>query len=120
MDQIVEILTYRLTPGSGAAFFAIMQEVSVPLHLKHGIDVVWHGRSLHDADGYGLIRAFETMEALEAQQAAFYAGDDWRTGPREEIVSRIAGATKIVVPMNAAAIAGLRAQRCFSGSMGEV
>ncbi|END9669476.1 NIPSNAP family protein, partial [Escherichia coli] len=46
--RTVEILQYTLRKGSGAAFHAIMQEISVPLHQSHGIDVVSFGNSLDD------------------------------------------------------------------------
>ena len=108
MSRIVEILLYKLKPGTGGDFQAIMRDVSAPLHRRHGIDVVWHGPSMHDPDGYGLIRAFPDVAAMEATLAAFYAGDDWRQGPREAIVSRIDVATKLVMPLPAVVIEGLR------------
>ena len=40
MSQIIEILLYKLKPGTGTEFFDIMQKVSVPLHRQNGIDVV--------------------------------------------------------------------------------
>jgi hypothetical protein len=113
MTQIIEILLYELKPGTGGEFFSIMHDVSVPLHRAHGIDVVWHGQSMHDPDGYGLIRAFADIAALQASQEAFYASDAWRSGPREGIIARIATATKIVVPMNDEGIEGLRRQGFF-------
>lgn len=60
--RTVEILEYTLRKGTGAAFHAIMQEISVPLHRHHGIDVVSFGNSLHDPDCYYLIRAFDSAE----------------------------------------------------------
>lgn len=114
MAKIIEILLYKLKPGTGSGFFSIMQGVSVPLHRKHGIDVVWHGPSIHDPDGYGLIRAFADMAALEASQRDFYASEAWRSGPREEIIARIETATKIVIPMNDEGIEGFRKQGFFS------
>ena len=60
--RTVEILQYTLRKGSGATFHAIMQEISVPLHQRHGIDVVSFGNSLHDPDCYYLIRTFDSAE----------------------------------------------------------
>ncbi len=108
MIKVVEILQYRLKAGTGRAFFDLMRDVSVPLHRDHGIDVVWHGPSLHDPDCYGLIRAFADLETLDSALATFYAGADWRSGPREAILACIDVATKIVVPMTSEAIEGLR------------
>jgi len=93
--------------------------VSVPLHQQWGIEVVWHGQSLHDPDSYGLIRGFADLATLEATQAALYASDDWRAGPREGILSRIETATKIVIPMNEAAIESLRRKGSFEFMNGD-
>lgn len=116
MSQIIEILLYKLKPGTGRAFYEIMQSISVPLHKRNGIDVVWHGQSMHDPDDYGLIRAFADMPALEAAQSALYASQAWRAGPREAIISRIVTATRIVIPMNADAVNGLRKQGYYAHS----
>lgn len=67
--MIIEILIYSLKPKTGPEFFEIMQNESVPLHTRNGIHVVWHGPSMHNADGYGLIRAFADTAASEAQLA---------------------------------------------------
>lgn len=64
MSQIIEILLYKLKSGTGGEFFDIMQNLSVPLHKENGIDVIWHGQSMHDPDGYGLIRGFADMADL--------------------------------------------------------
>lgn len=81
-----------------------MQNTSVPLYRQSGIDVIWHGQSMHDPDGYGLIRGFADMTASDQAQAAFHASDAWKTGPREAIIARIETATKVVIPMNEIAI----------------
>lgn len=47
---MVEILQYRLKPGTDASFHRIMCEISVPLHKQQGIDVVTFGCSRHDTD----------------------------------------------------------------------
>ncbi|OLP58622.1 NIPSNAP family containing protein [Xaviernesmea oryzae] len=110
MSRVIEILSYRLKPGTGQDFFEIMSTVSVPLHQGQGIDVVWHGRSLDHEDGYGLIRAFADLDTLEAQQAVFYASEAWRAGPREAIIARIDTSAKLVLSVSHAAIEALRCQ----------
>jgi hypothetical protein len=114
MDQIIEILLYTLKPGTGREFFEIMQRESVPLHIRNGIDVAWHGQSMHNVDGYGLIRAFADMASLEAMPSKFYASKAWNLGPRAAIIERIETTTRIVIPMNADAVAGLRKQRSYA------
>ncbi|HAV2297894.1 TPA: NIPSNAP family protein [Citrobacter koseri] len=108
--RTVEILQYTLRKGSSAAFHAIMQEISVPLHQSHGIDVVSFGNSLHDLDCYYLIRAFDSAEKMAAVLDAFYASDDWRSGPREDIIGSIETSMKIVMNLPPESVDGLRVQ----------
>lgn len=108
--RTVEILQYTLRKGSGAAFHAIMQAISVPLHQSQGIDVVSFGNSLHDPDCYYLIRAFDSVESMAAALDAFYASDDWRNGPRQDIIGSIETCTKTVMNLPPKSVEGLRVQ----------
>ncbi|ELD3252381.1 MULTISPECIES: NIPSNAP family protein [Enterobacter cloacae complex] len=108
--RTVEILQYTLRKGSGAAFHAIMQEISVPLHQSHGIDVVSFGNSLDDLDCYYLIRAFDSAKSMTAVLDAFYASADWRSGPREDIVGSIENCIKTVISLPSESVKGLRMQ----------
>lgn len=108
MTKAVEILLYSLQPGTGDEFHTIMQTVSVPLHQSVGMDVVAYGKSIHDSDAYYLIRAYDDLDHLETSQNAFYKSDAWRSGPRADIIARIATSLKSVVPMSAEAVEALR------------
>ncbi|MEM6052599.1 NIPSNAP family protein [Erwinia sp. P7711] len=107
-NRIVEILQYTLKKGSGEEFHQVMLEVSVPLHAKNGIDVVAYGNSLHDADSYYLIRAFESEEQMKSVLEDFYASAGWRSGPREAIIDRIETSLKSVLALSLSAVDGLR------------
>jgi len=107
-NRIVEILQYTLKKGSGEEFHQVMLEVSVPLHAKNGIDVVAYGNSLHDADSYYLIRAFESEEQMKSVLEDFYASAGWRCGPREAIIDRIETSLKSVLALSLSAVDGLR------------
>lgn len=107
--KTVEILQYTLHQGSGAAFHTLMKEVSIPLHRRHGIDVVSFGHSLHNPDCYYLIRAFASQESRVAVLDTFYASDDWRFGPREEIIRSIETSIKTVMSLLPESVDGLRA-----------
>ncbi|MGJ0479242.1 NIPSNAP family protein [Pantoea agglomerans] len=108
MKKTVEILQYTLQKGTGSAFHTTMQEVSVPLHQRHGIDVVSFGQSLHDPDCYYLIRAFDSAESMSEVLDAFYGSSDWRNGPREEIVRTIETSIKTVMTLPSLSLDGLR------------
>jgi hypothetical protein len=111
MTRTVEILTYTLKPGSGLDFHRIMQEASVPLHLKAGMDVVSYGGSLHDDDSYHLIRSYESESHRISSQDVFYASAAWRQGPRADIISRIEVSTVTVMVFAQDAIDAIRASR---------
>lgn len=106
--KTIEILQYQLHAGTGTQFHAIMQEISVPLHLQHGIDVVSYGQSLHDPDSYYLIRAFDSFESMVTVLEAFYASSDWRSGPREEIIGCISNSLKSLLRLPCESVDGLR------------
>lgn len=106
--KTVEILLYTLKPGTGYEFQQIMQEVSVPLHRSVGMDVVAYGNSLHSADSYYLIRAYDSLEHLEKSQDELYRSDAWRNGPREAIIERILTSVKSVIKLDDVSINSLR------------
>lgn len=63
MERTVEILQYTLLKGTGTIFHTIMREISVPLHQRHGIDVVSFGNSLHDPIATTLFVLLTTKKA---------------------------------------------------------
>jgi hypothetical protein len=98
MTAVLEIRTYRLRPGSGAAFHRTVVEESVPMLERWGVNVVAFGPSLDDDDAYYLIRSYASLEERQHSQDAFYGSDEWRHGPREAIVSRIESDSSVVLP----------------------
>lgn len=116
MSRTVEILQYTLHSGSGDGFHRIMRDISVPLHQRHGIDVVWSAQSLHDPDYCILVRAFDSPESMSAVPGAFYAGDDWRSGPREDIIRCIDGCIKTVIRMPTESMEKLRGKHNLTPS----
>lgn len=113
-SRVVEILQYRLKTGTGRTFHRIMRDISVPLHVEQGIDVVAYGCSRHDADSYFLLRAFENEEEMHGVLEGFYASEAWRSGPREAIVERIEVSLKSVLLLSPSAIDEMR--NSFSAS----
>jgi hypothetical protein len=109
--MIIEIRTYRLKPGTRDSFVKLMREVAVPMLADAGIDTVRCGPSLVDEDGHEeayLMRAFASLDALEAQETAFYGSDAWRSGPRDAILACIESYHSIAIEATAAALDALR------------
>lgn len=107
-QRVIEIRTYKLKLGGGAQFHALVSEQSVPLLRAAQMDVVAYGRSLHDPDGYYLIRSYESLEQLHASQGAFYASAAWHQGPREAIVALIDNDANATMWLTGEAIDALR------------
>jgi hypothetical protein len=89
MLRLVEIRSNRLKPGTRAAFHELVVTRSLPLLRAWNMEVVAYGPSLDDADGYFLIRAYDSVAHLEESQRAFYSSADWRGGPRQSIIDLI-------------------------------
>ncbi|ASQ15686.1 hypothetical protein BJM06_a00037 (plasmid) [Enterobacter cloacae] len=96
MPRTVEILQYTLHSGSGDGFHRIMRDISVPLHQRHGIDVVWSAQSLHED--------------------AFYSGDDWSQDSCEDIIHCTDSCIKTVIRLPAESVEKLRGKHNLSPS----
>lgn len=107
-SRVVEIRSYKLKPGTGPAFHALVSSQSVPLLMAANMDVVAHGQSLHDPDAYFLIRSYADMAHLQASQASFYASSAWRQGPRTAIIELIETDSNAVMWLTCEAIEALR------------
>lgn len=107
-NKTIEILQYTLKKDSGEEFHQIMREISVPLHIHNGIDVVSYGNSLHDLDCYYLIRSFDNEDSMRVVLEDFYASSDWKNGPREDIITRIEASMKSVMMLSEDAVEKLR------------
>ena len=71
MNRVIEIRSYKLKPGSGTSFDALMRNETAPLLRAAKMDVVSLGLSLDQADAYFLIRAFDSVQHLRSSQARF-------------------------------------------------
>ena len=107
--RLVEIRAYRLKPGTRDDFHAAMTRQALPMVRAYGMDVVAHGPSPLDADGYFLARSFASLAQLTAQEDEFYGSAPWREGPREALVSRIETYIDTLMWLSPAAIDDLRA-----------
>ena len=108
MSRFVEIRSYNLKPGSRDEFHRLVAELSIPMLERWRVDVVDYGPSLHDADSYFLIRAYDSLEDRQQSQDRFYGSEEWRQGPREPILALIESFTSVVLEMDDATVRGLR------------
>jgi hypothetical protein len=88
-EKVIEILTLDIKPGRRDEFHKRYVTKSVPRLKKWNFNLVAYGPSLHDADSYFVIRAFESLEDRQVSEDAFYSSDDWKQGPRDAILELV-------------------------------
>lgn len=106
--SFVEIRSYTLKPGTRDKFHRLFLEEAMPLLKRWDVDVVAYGPSLHDENSYYLMRNFESLTQREESENAFYDSDEWRQGPREQIIACIENYTEFVIELDDVTIQGLR------------
>jgi NIPSNAP len=95
--RAVEIRAYNLKPGARAEFDRLAREQAVPMLRRWDVDVVAFGPSSHDETSYFLIRSYADLADRERSQDAFYGSDEWREGPRAEVLALIESYTSVVL-----------------------
>jgi len=108
MIHCVEIRSYNLKPGTREEFNRLFFEHALPLLQRWNVDVVANGPSLHDENSYYLIRRFDSLSHRQESENAFYGSDEWRKGPREQILALIEGYTEVVLELDEVTVQGLR------------
>jgi len=108
MKRLIEVRSYKLKPGTAQRFHDAVVAQAVPLLRQWKMDVVAFGPSAHEADTYFLIRAYDDLADLEAQQSAFYGSDAWRQGPRDAIVPHLESYLNTVLWLSPEAVDDMR------------
>ena len=108
MSHLVEIRSYNLKPGTRGEFHRLFLEEALPMLQRWNVDVVAYGPSLHDENSYYLMRRFDSLSHRDESENAFYGSDEWRTGPREAIVSLIENYAEIVIELDDGTVQGMR------------
>ena len=106
--RLIEIRSYKLKLGQSEEFDKIFSNRVVPMLTESGMDVVAFGPSPQEEDGYFLIRSYEDLADRKHRQDHFYGSQEWRSGPREEIVNKIHTFLDTVVWLSVAGVEELR------------
>jgi hypothetical protein len=107
-SRVVEIRSYNLKPGTRDRFHQTFLKEALPMLKRWKVDVVAYGPSLHDADSYFLMRAFDGVDPRQQSEDAFYGSDEWKQGPRARILADIVSYTTVVIEADVATIDGLK------------
>ena len=108
MNHFIEIRSLNLKPGTREEFQRLYIEEALPLLKRWKFDVVAYGPSLHDENTYYVIRSFDSLDQREQMEDVYYASDDWRQGPREEMLALIESYADVVLEMDEVSIQGIR------------
>ena len=107
-SRVLEIRSYNLKPGTRDRVHQLFLREALPMLHRWKIDVVAYGPSLHDDDSYFLMRAFSSVDDRRRVEDAFYGSQEWRTGPRDAVLSHIVSYTTTVVGIDDNTLGGLR------------
>ena len=106
--SFIEIRSYNLKPDTRDKFHRLFLEEAMPLLNRWNVDVVAYGPSLHDENSYYLMRSFESLTQRDESENAFYGSDEWKQGPREQIIACIENYSEVVIELDDAIVQGLR------------
>lgn len=106
---VLEIRLFTVHPGTREEFHRISVDGTIPLMRSLGINVVRHGPSPNNEDGYFLIRAFPSEEQRIELGQSLYAIEEWLAKYEEPVMSMIADYTTAVIPVAPDAVAALSA-----------
>ncbi len=94
--MIVEMRTYRTTPGSRARFLEILETRTMPAHAEIGMPIIGPFLSVDDPDVFFFMRGFRDLAAREELKRAFYEGELW-TGELESVLMPMLDRFDVVV-----------------------
>jgi hypothetical protein len=83
--MIIEMRTYKTTPGSRSRFLEIFHAKSIPAHTEIGMKILGPFLSVEDPDTFFWMRGFPDITSREPMKAKFYEGELWK-GELENIL----------------------------------
>lgn len=98
MEDVIEIRSYNLKPGTRGQFHKLFVDQALPLLTKWKVEVVAYGPSLHDENSFFLARAYNNLNHRQQSQDAFYGSEGWVKGPREAVLALVENYSTVVLP----------------------
>jgi hypothetical protein len=83
--MIIEMRTYKTTPGMRSRFLEIFRSKSIPAHREIGMKILGPFESIEDPDTFFFMRGFPDRASREPMTAKLYEGTLWK-GELEEIL----------------------------------
>jgi len=76
--MIVEVRSYRITPGKRDEFIEFFETRSIKALQSHGMKVVGPMVDVENPNKFVFLRGFPTMEDLHRMKDEFYGGKLWK------------------------------------------
>ncbi len=76
--MIVEMRTYKTTPGMRSRFLEIFHSKTIPAHREIGMKVLGPFHAVEDPDTFFWMRGFPDLASRDSMKARFYEGPLWK------------------------------------------
>ena len=76
--MIIEMRTYKTTPGMRSRFLEIFHSKTIPAHREIGMKVLGPFNSVEDPDTFFWLRGFPDLPSREPMKAKFYESALWK------------------------------------------
>ena len=95
--MIIEMRTYKTTPGKRPEFLEVFRTRSIPAHRALGMAISEPMPSVDDPDTFFFIRGFPDLASREAMKARFYESPLWKDDLEQVLMPMLAAYTVVVV-----------------------
>jgi hypothetical protein len=77
--MIIEMRTYKITPGNRSRFLEIFRSKVIPAHNEIGMKLLGPFLSVEDPDTFFFMRGFPDLASREPMKVKFYEGKLWKS-----------------------------------------
>jgi hypothetical protein len=84
--MIIEMRTYKISPGRRAEFLEILESKAFPEHEKIGMKILGPFLSVDDDDTFFWMRAFPDLKSRTRMRDEFYDGKLWKEELEEKLM----------------------------------
>jgi hypothetical protein len=96
VKMIIEMRTYKTTPGMRSRFLEVFHSKSIPAHREIGMKILGPFESIEDPDTFFFMRGFPDQASREPMKAKFYEGALWK-GELEKVLLPMLEKYEVVV-----------------------
>jgi hypothetical protein len=95
--MIIEMRTYKTTPGKRSEFLEVFRTRSIPAHRALGMAISEPMLSVEDPDTFFFMRGFPDLASREPMKARFYESALWKEELEQVLIPMLADYTVVIV-----------------------